>query len=260
MIHWRFAGWSDAGLPSRAEGISWLSAAERDLYEVRRGAGDAEDWLLGRLNAKALIADALDYRYGVRVPAASVEWDGGGDRAGTVRLEESAPQPAGPGLPLRLSGSASRGHALTAAVWVDGFELPVPIRSLGVDLAWVGAPGSRPVGPLAEAERAYCEAGSGRQRDLRLSVLHATEAAVANALGRATRADRRLAWSLPARDAERHWLPPLLTPVDGEWEPLVVTLEPAVAPDGVTVTAMWREIGGFVASIAVAHDIASSLS
>ena len=32
MIHWRFGGWDDAGLPGRAHAEAWLCAEERERF------------------------------------------------------------------------------------------------------------------------------------------------------------------------------------------------------------------------------------
>lgn len=254
MIHWRFGGWDDAGLPPREDAAAWLCEEERARlagFPVRKRA---DDWLIGRLNAKALLADALDYRYGARLRPADLHVRRQPSGAPALRIEGAAA--AGHGLPpdppVCLSNSHSHGHALCAAVWLDGFEMPVPVMSLGADVEWVEPRSEGFVRDfLTAGEQAYCSGAPEGERDLRANMVWSAKESVLKVVQRGLTVDTWWLSCLPAADAEQHWLPPLLTPVDGEWEPLEVSCDPRFPSHGLRFTAMWREIGGFVATIAV---------
>lgn len=254
MIHWRFGGWRDAGLPPREGAAAWLCADERQRLASFAVAKRADDWLVGRLNAKALLADLIDYRYGRRVAPADLHVARQPSGAPALRLVEgSEAVRALPDLaPVCLSNSHSHGHALCAAVWLDGFEMPADVRSIGVDLEWVEPRSDGFVRDFLTAEeRAYCEAAAGVERHRRANTAWSAKESVLKVVQRGLTVDTWWLSCLPAPEAERHWLPPLLTPVDGEWEPLAVTCDPRFPSHGLAFTALWREIGGFVATMAV---------
>lgn len=254
MIHWRFGGWDDAGLPARAEAGGWLNEDERERLSGFAVPKRAEDWLIGRLNAKALLADALEYRYGLRLRPDELHVRR--QPSGAPALRVVSPRAEARGIPrdppLCLSNSHSHGHALCAAVWLDGFEMPVAVRSLGVDIEWVEPRSEGFVRDfLTAGERAYCEAAGGETRPLRANLVWSAKESVLKVVQRGLTVDTWWLSCLPAAAADDHWLPPLLTPVDGEWEPLDVTCDARFPTHGLRFTAMWREIGGFVATIAV---------
>lgn len=259
MIHWRFGGWRDAGLPPREDAPHWLCAEERERLASFTVPKRADDWLVGRLNAKALLADAIDYRFGVRLRAADLFIARQPSGAPLARVVGGAGAARGvpADLPLCLSNSHSHGHALCAAVWLDGFELAAPVRSLGVDVEWVEPRSEGFVRDfLTAGERAYCEAARGDERHLRANMVWSAKESVLKVVQRGLTVDTWWLSCLPASDAENHWLPPLLTPVDGEWEPLDVTCDARFPTHGLQFNAMWREIGGFVATIAVGVPMA----
>lgn len=254
MIHWRFGGWRDEGLPAREDAASWLCAEERERLAGFTVAKRAEDWLVGRLNAKALVVDALAYRYGVRLPPDVIHVWRQPSGAPAVRLigdrETLRGLPADP--PLCLTNSHSHGHALCAAVWLDGFELSAPIRSLGADLEWVEPRSDAFLRDfLTSEERAWCATAAGDARHQIANLVWSAKEAVLKVVQRGLSVDTWWLSCLPAPGPEAHWLPPLLTPIDGEWEPLAVTCDARFPTHGLTFAAMWREIGGFVATIAV---------
>ncbi len=254
MIHWRFGGWDDGGMPGREGATAWLCEEERERLAAFAVAKRADDWLIGRLNAKIVLADALDYRYGARLRPADLHVVRQPSGAPAVRVAAAVAAahglPADP--PLSVSNSHSRGHALCAAAWTDGFEMTVPVWSVGADLEWVEPRSDGFVQDFLTApERAYCGAADAAGRALRANLVWSAKEAVLKVVQRGLTVDTWWVTCLPAPDAEQHWLPPLLTPVDGEWEPLDVTCDARFPTHGLAFTAMWREIGGFVATIAV---------
>lgn len=254
MIHWRFGGWLDAGLPPRDHARDWLGPAELARLDGFRVAKRRDDWLIGRLNAKALVIDAIDYRYRVRVAPAGIEIARRPSGAPLVEIRDEVaagvlPRP----LPLALSNSHSHGHALCGAVWLDGFELGPPVLSVGVDLEWIESRSDAFVRDFLTAEeRAYCDAARDpAERDLRVNLVWSAKEAVLKVVQRGLTVDTWWLSCVPAGDPETDWLGPLLTPVDGEWAPLAVTCDPRFPAHGLQFRVVWREIAGFVATLAV---------
>jgi 4'-phosphopantetheinyl transferase len=256
MIHWRFGGWHDAGLPDREQAWDWLCAEERERVASFKVAKRADDWLIGRLNAKALLVDALDYRYGVRMAPHDLHVARQPSGAPRVVLAAGA---AGRGLPdplpLCLSNSHSHAHALCAVLWTDGYETTRSLRAVGVDVEWVEPRSEGFVADfLTEPERAFCRAVEGRARHLRANMVWSAKESVLKVVQRGLTIDTWWLTCVPAPDPEAHWLPPLLTPVDGEWDPLAVACDPRFPTHGLTFHGAWREIGGFVATLAVGEQ------
>lgn len=161
-------------------------------------------------------------------------------------------------LPVCVSNSHSRDHALCGLVWLDGFEAPRPIASIGVDLEWVEPRSDGFVRDfLTEPERAYCGAVSGEARHLRANMIWSAKESVLKVVQRGLTLDTWWLSCLPASDAEADWLAASITPVDGEWEPLEVTCDPRFPTGGLTFRVLWREVLGFVVTIAVGVEAPS---
>lgn len=256
MIHWRFGGWHDAGLPARAGAEAWLCDAERERLRSFKVDKRREDWLIGRVTAKALVADIVDQRYGVRVPAPFihiarqpsgapwVEVLGGGAPPG--RLPAS--------LPLCLSNSHSADHALCGALWTDGFGGGGRVRSIGVDLEWIEPRSDGFVRDfLTRPEQAWVGEVEGSLRHVRANVAWSAKESVLKVVQRGLTVDTWWLTCVPASDVAPGWLPAMLRPADGRWEPLDVTCDGRFPTHGLRFKAVWREIAGFAATVAAGH-------
>jgi phosphopantetheinyl transferase len=251
VIHWRFGGWSDAGLPPRALAERWLCAEEHARFGAFKVEKRREDWLVGRVNAKALVADALEYRYGVRLDGAAVHIARQPSGAPDVRIIGGAGAvPERP--PMSITNSHSHGHALCALTWVDGFENRRPLMAVGADLEWVEPRSDGFVRDfLTPPERAWWGAAEGERRHERANLVWSAKEAVLKVVQRGLSIDTYWVTCVPSADREHDWLAAMLTPVDGEWEPLDVTTDPRFPTHGLGFRVVWREIMGFVATIAV---------
>jgi phosphopantetheinyl transferase len=255
VIHWRFGGWHDAGLPGRADADTWLCAEERERFLGFKLEKRREDWLIGRVNAKALVADAVEYRHGVRPHPSTIHiarQPSGAPKVVLLDVPGSGGVPAP--LPLCVSNSHSSGHALCGAVWVDGFESRRPVMSLGVDLEWIEPRSEGFVRDfLTGPEQAWVAGADGRTRDERANVTWSAKESVLKVVQRGLTVDTYWLTCVPAVDPESDWLSSMLTPVDGEWDPLEVTCDDRFPTHGMRFRAAWREINGFVATIAAGY-------
>jgi 4'-phosphopantetheinyl transferase len=256
VIHWRFGGWNDAGLPPRARAEAWLCADERERFLAFKVEKRREDWLIGRVNAKALVADAVAYRYGVRLDGSAIHIARQPSGAPAVRLVGGA-RSAGTlpdALPMTLSNSHSNGHALCALTWVDGFENRRPLAAVGADLEWVEPRSDGFVADfLTPPERAWWAAAENDRRHERANLVWSAKEAVLKVVQRGLSVDTYWVTCVPAEDSENDWLAAMLTPVDGEWEPLAVSCDGRFPTHGLGFHVVWREIRGFVATIAVGY-------
>lgn len=252
MIHWRFGGWTDAGLPPRGDAERWLCEEERDRFRSFKVEKRREDWLIGRVNAKALVADAVQYRYGVRLGGDGIHIARQPSGAPAVQLAATGTPGVPPRPPISISNSHSNAHALCALTWTDGFENQAPLIAVGTDLEWVEPRSEGFIRDfLTPPEREWCRAAEGKTRDERANLVWSAKESVLKVVQRGLTVDTYWLTCVPAADSEGDWLAPMLTPVDGEWEPLEVTCDPRFPTHGLTFRAVWREIGGFVATIAV---------
>jgi 4'-phosphopantetheinyl transferase len=251
VIHWRFGGWHDAGLPGPEQAAAWLCEEEAERLAAFTVAKRRSDWLIGRLNAKALVRDAVDYRYGVRLPPACVHLARLPSGAPTVRLIGDAARQLPDPLPASVSNSHSHGHALCGLSWTDGFEAAWRVAAIGVDLEKVEPRSDGFVRDfLTAGERDYCAAG-GEHRHLRANLVWSAKESVLKVVQRGLTVDTWWLSCLPAPDGESDWLAASITPVDGEWEPLEVTCDPRFPTHGLTFRVLWRDVLGFVVTIAV---------
>jgi phosphopantetheinyl transferase len=252
VIHWRFGGWQDAGMPAPDAASAWLCPEEAERLAGFSVPKRRSDWLIGRLNAKLLVVDALRYRYGVRVTPACVHLARLPSGAPTVRVVGDAARELPDPLPASVSNSHSRGHALCGLVWTDGFEASRQIAAIGVDLEWVEPRTDGFVRDfLTEAERDYCAAAGEAERHLRANLVWSAKEAVLKVVQRGLTVDTWWLSCLPAADAENDWLAASITPVDGEWAPLEVTCDPRFPTHGLGFRVLWREVLGFVVTIGV---------
>jgi 4'-phosphopantetheinyl transferase len=264
-IHWRFTAEGGAGLPSSDAIGPWLSAGEQERLSTFRVDKRRRDWLLGRLNAKALLVAMIETATGARVEPADIEIARYPSGAPLPRLSVGATSHGGlvPGapLPVAVSNTHSSGHALFAAAWT-GPTTP-PGFAIGVDLEWV-----EPRSPgfihdfLTPAEQRYCAEADGAARDLRANLVWSAKESVLKALQRGLTADTYWLTCLPAAHAaeaepDLQGVGPVLTgralePADASWEPLVVgALDPRLGADELAFSGLWREVEGFVATLAV---------
>jgi phosphopantetheinyl transferase len=252
VIHWRFGGWHDAGLPTRATAEGWLCPEERERLAAFKVEKRREDWLIGRVNAKALVADAVAYRYGVRLDGAAIHIARQPSGAPAVRLAAGTGVPAEP--PVSISNSHSNGHALCALCWLDGFEAGRRLAAVGADLEWVEPRSDAFVSDFLTApERAWWAAGEGDARHQRANLAWSAKESVLKVVQRGLSVDTYWVSCVPAGDSENDWLAPMLTPIDGEWEPMEVTCDARFPAHGHGFRVIWREIRGFVATIAVGY-------
>lgn len=253
MIRWRFGRWEDGGLPPREATDAWLCPEERRRLEGLRIPKRRDDWLVGRLNAKILVADAIAERYGVRPVPAAVHIDRLPSGAPVVRLLSRPSTPTlPPVLPLALSNSHSCGHALCGVAWLDGLAGGLRPRAIGVDLEWIEPRSDGFVRDfLTPPERAYCEAGEGRERHLRANLAWSAKEAVLKVFERGLSVDTYWLTCSPAPSGDGDSLAAALSCGGEAWAPLRVTCDPRFPTHGLAFHAAWRELDGFVATVAV---------
>lgn len=263
-IHWRFAAEGADELPPVGEAQDWLSADERLRFSALRVDKRRRDWLLGRLNAKALLAPMVEAVSGHRLEPAELEIARHPSGAPFVRLASGArPQgswPPGMSLPLVVSNTHSAGHALFAASWLGSTANPF---ALGVDLEWVEPRSAGFVSDfLTPAERRFCDGAVGPARDLRANLVWSAKESVLKAIRRGLTADTYWLTCLPtayATEAEPGLLgssPRLawsdLEPADPEWQALTVgALDGRLGSGHLAFAGLWRTLDGFVATLAV---------
>jgi phosphopantetheinyl transferase (holo-ACP synthase) len=222
------------------------------------------DWLLGRVVAKAVVAEALADALAGDWPLRAIEIPS--DRSGMpyARLAPEAGPVGGfaPGerLPISVSISHAEGHALCAAT-CSGPADGMARRTLGVDLGLV-EPRSRAfvVTFFTEDEQRFVRDASPSERGLRANLIWCAKEAVLKVLGLGLTVDTRDLSCLPepgqADPAE--WP---IAPADDRWRPFVGTCGPALLPRGGTIRGIWRSFPGFVGALASGHlDETSSVT
>jgi len=267
-VRWRLGALGRGGLPEPAAAGSWLCAAERAWLGRLSVEKRRHDWLAGRLNAKALLASLVEARVGrASVPSAlEIARHPSGAPFARVAAEAAPLGGFAPGqvLPVALSNSHSRGHAFCAAIWLDEGRVPSsvpPVRaaeavpsspSLGADLEWIEPRSDGFVRDFLTGEdRAFCEAAQGRERDLRANLVWSAKEAVLKVLRRGLTVDTWWLTCLPTGAAAERDPALLAVEPDAEcWEPLTFRLDPRLGYDRVRLAGAWREIDGFVATLA----------
>lgn len=264
-IHWRFTAEGGHGLPVAGVSEGWLSADERSRLSALRVDKRRRDWLLGRLNAKALLIEMIEAATGDRLEPAEIEIARHASGAPFVRLAVDARplcahRPGAP-LPMVVSNTHSAGHALFAAAWI---ERTTPAGfTLGVDLERVEPRSAGFVRDfLTPAEQQYCERAGDAERDLRPNLVWSAKESALKAIRPGLTADTCWLTCLPAAHAveAEPALPSSgpalagsdLVPPDPSWQPLAVgAFDPRLGVEGLSFSGLWRTIGGFVATLVV---------
>jgi 4'-phosphopantetheinyl transferase len=253
-VHWRFGRQDADGLPTATQAASWLTPAEQARAQGFTIEKRRNDWLLGRLNLKSLLVDVLAGRFGERLEPRHLFVDRLPSGAPCVRLADEAPRVGvhtpGTRLPLSVSNSHSHGHALGAAVWRDEAQT-ADMLAIGADLEWVEERSCGFVRDfLPTAEQRYWRDGRGDERHLRANLVWSSKESVLKVLQRGLAADTYWLTCLPAREPSPG-APVALVPDDRAWHPFAIECDERLAPPEALFTGFWREIDGFVATIAV---------
>lgn len=254
-IYWRFAVEGEDRLPAWDAAEDWLSADEQLQLSGFRFEKRRRDWLLGRLNAKALLSEMIEAVTGDRLEPARIEIARHPSGAPFVRLA------GGARLPVVVSNTHSAGHALFAAAWTGGGASAA--LTLGADLEWIEPRSAGFIHDfLTPAERRYCDSVEGPTRDLRANLVWSAKESVLKALQRGLTADTYWLTCLPVTrgvEAEPALPDPApvlaavsLVPPDSAWQPLAVgALDPRLGADALSFGGLWRTVGGFVATLVV---------
>jgi phosphopantetheinyl transferase len=237
-----------------------LCEAERARAASFKVPKRQNDWLIGRLNLKALLVALLEARYGQRCPPSHLHIARKPSGAPAVQLAAEAPPTGrfrgGARLPLSVSNSHSQGAALGAALWADALESWGWRAAVGADLEWIEPRSEGFVRDfLTEPERRYCAAG-GDERHLRANLVWSAKEAVLKVLPRGLSADTWWLTCLPAGgdrgpDAGPPALQVIAQPEEGRWRPFSVSCDDRLGAAGVEFGGVWRAIDGYVATIAV---------
>jgi phosphopantetheinyl transferase len=263
VVFWRFGRAGDTGLPPVDQAGPWLVPEEKRRALAFRVPKRRDDWLTGRLNLKALLADVLEARFHERPRPASLFIDRLPSGAPMVRWTRAGASDAVPGggpdpgrLPLSVSNSHSQGAALGAALWADALESWGWRAAVGADLEWIEPRSEGFVRDfLTEPERRYCAAG-GDERHLHANLVWSAKEAVLKVLQRGLSADTWWLTCLPgADDSGPDAGPPavrvIAQPEEGRWRPFSVSCDDRLGAAGVEFGGVWRAIDGYVATIAV---------
>jgi phosphopantetheinyl transferase len=234
-----------------------LTLAERARLAGFRVPKRRDDWLIGRIAAKSVVAAALADALPGDWPPCAIEIPSDSTGMPYARLAPEADPVAGfaPGarLPVSVSISHAEGHALCAATWSapgdDGS------RSLGVDLGPI-EPRSRAFVAtfLTEDEQRFVLDGLPSERGLRANLVWGAKEAVLKALGLGLTVDTLDLCCLPEAGSvdPAEW--PLAPPDDG-WRPFVARCSPALFAGGGDLRGIWRTLPGFVGALACAHEL-----
>jgi phosphopantetheinyl transferase len=249
VIHWSLRSYP----PARDPGVASLSLAERARLAAFRVPKRRADWLLGRIAAKAVAAEALADVLPGDWPLCALEIPN--DRCGTpyVRLAPEAGAVGGvaPGerLPISVTISHAEGRALCAATWC-GAGAAGSRRTLGVDLGRVEPRSRAFVGTFfTEEEQRLVRDAAPSARALRANLIWCAKEAVLKALGLGLTVDTRdLSCRPEAGAADPAEWP--LAPAGDAWRPFVATCTPVLVPGGGTVRGIWRSFPGFVGALA----------
>jgi 4'-phosphopantetheinyl transferase len=261
----------DAGGMDSAGPLASLTPDERLRYDGFRIDKRRREWLMGRLTAKSLVARVALEHAGVELPVPLIEIARAQSGAPLVRLSGTAPPglPWAPGarLPMRVSVSHSHGTALCGALWFGDGRSPATAPRIGVDLEWIEPRSEGFVSDfLTEPERRYWAAAEGEGRHLRANLVWSAKEAVLKVIERGLTADTWWLTCLPAdaghpaqatpgasiAPTERPASPEMrVVPDGGEWRPFTVATDPRLPAGGLAFAGRYREIDGYVATIAV---------
>lgn len=225
--------------------------AERARLGAFRVAKRRDDWLLGRVAAKRVVAAALRAAWPGPWPFPSIEIasEPGGRPCARLAPEAEPTGGVAPGelLPLCVSISHAEGRALCAAV----AGAPGSARSLlGVDLCAVE--------PRSEAfvdtfftrdEQRFVRRAPARERDARACLVWSAKEAVLKAAGLGLAVDTRTVCCLPRPGLVDPTEWPLAPPGEA-WRPFVAELAPSGGL-GAGGAGVWRSTpDGFVLALA----------
>jgi phosphopantetheinyl transferase (holo-ACP synthase) len=217
-----------------------------------------DDWLMGRIAAKSVVAAALEDVFPGPWPPRAIEIASASSGMPYARLAPEAGQGGGfaPGerLPISVSISHTAGHALCAATCfgrADG----APPRWIGIDLGLVEPRSQEFLGTFfTEEERRFVGDAPPSERDLRANVVWCAKEAVLKALGLGLSVDTLGLSCIPeAGLADPAEWP--TAPADGAWRPFVATCGPALLGRGGTIRGIWRAFPGFVGALASADPV-----
>lgn len=256
MIYWRLLATGELPVVAERGPLSWLAPAERERVSRMGVARRRDDYLLGRVAAKAVVLDALGARFGARCAPSLIEITPlpGGAPAVRIAGASSLAGELSPSdlLPISVSISHSGGAALAAATWTGSVDTPI---ALGIDLEEI-APRSRAFCGdfLTDAERRYC-GFDPVEHDVRSNFVWSAKEAVLKALSLGLTVDTRRIECLPRREGEIREAGTALSlpmwPRDPAWRPFAAHCAPGLAAPGTSIEGCWRTFPGFVATLAV---------
>jgi 4'-phosphopantetheinyl transferase len=269
MIRWALRtslGWGAASC-DRHEAA--LTAAERARLAGFTVPKRRADWLIGRMTAKAVVAEMLRDVFSRDWPLHVIEIPSDSNGEPYVRIAPEAGQVAGfgPGerLPIAVSISHIEGHAMCAATCSEtvGDRASPPAlrlgarrgrtgarRTLGVDLGAIEPRSPELVAAFFTAdEQRFVRDAPPSERDLGANLIWCAKEAVLKALGVGLTVDTLDLSCLPqpgqADPAE--WP---MAPADHEWRPFIATCRQALVPGGATIRGIWCSFPGFVGALA----------
>jgi phosphopantetheinyl transferase len=251
VVHWRFAR-DGVALPPSDAASSWLAPEEAARAEAFRVEKRRRDWVLGRLNLKALLVDVIAERYGHQLSPGQVVIARQPSGAPAVKILERVPgvtvEPPSR-LPLSVSNSHSHGHALAGAVWTDVEEARGLLVAVGVDLEWIEPRSEGFVRDFLTAEeQKICADATGADRSLWPNLAWSAKESVLKVLQRGLTADTWWLTCLPSDD-DGHAV--RLSPETPRWSAFRVQCDPRLGADAVEFTGRWCECEGFVLTLAL---------
>jgi phosphopantetheinyl transferase (holo-ACP synthase) len=264
-VYWRI-GRPGLGLPAVEDADAWLAAPERDRLSRLRVEIRRHDWLLGRLNLKALLIEMIAERTGQRPSPSDLFIDRRGSGAPVVRLIGAQTSSVSRGTDvagsLTVSNSHSHGFALAAAAWTDhvGAEWQV---GLGADLEFIEPRSDGFIRDfLTDDEQRFCGDANEPRRPLRANLVWSAKEAVLKVLQRGLSADTWWLTCLPegedhAPPSSSHWRTPppgpgvFLDPTTPGWHRFSVYCDARLQAGWISFAGLWTEIDGFVATLAV---------
>jgi phosphopantetheinyl transferase (holo-ACP synthase) len=212
-----------------------------------------DDWLIGRLTAKSVVAEALGDVFPGDWPLRAIEIPSDANGMPYARVAPEFGPAAGfaPGerLPVSVSISHAEGRALCAAAFTEPVD-DGSRRALGIDLGMIEPRSPGLVGTFfTEEEQGFVRDAPPSQRDLRANLIWCAKEAVLKALGLGLTVDTRdLCCRLePGRADPGEWP---IAPAGGEWRPFVAACGPALVPGGGAIRGIWRSFPGFVGALA----------